>query len=66
MTEHLKKRKSELQDTPQELISIPARGLAKAKLGMRRGLSIHIDHPLVPKELLEKHEMEYPVVDFVD
>ncbi|MBO8173119.1 MAG: immunity 49 family protein [Bacillaceae bacterium] len=53
---HRKRREYKL--TPLEQFSIPIVGMAK--LGMRKGLAIGIDDPLLPEEMLQKHDIDYP------
>lgn len=57
------KKDGEYKDSPEEFFSIPVLGFAK--LAMRRGMKVEIDHPIAPKEMLEYHKIEYPVIDFV-
>ena len=47
-------------DTPEELFSIPV--AAFAKMALMRGIQVEIDDPICPKEVLEKHEIEYPSI----
>lgn len=64
MIECHKKLKDDYGDTPQELLAIPVLGLAK--LAIRNGIEVNIDDAIAPKILLQKHDISYPNVDFVD
>lgn len=50
--------------TPDETMSLEVLGLAK--LAIRQGLNVSIDHPKAPTEILAYKDIEYPVIDFVD
>ena len=52
------------KDSPDETMSLHVLGLAK--LAIRQGLNVSIDHPKAPTEILEHMDIEYPVIDFVD
>ncbi|MBG9792936.1 hypothetical protein ABD76_10720 [Paenibacillus dendritiformis] len=64
MIECHKKLKDDYGDTPQELLAIPVLGLAK--LAIRNGIEVNIDDAISPKILLQKHDISYTNVDFVD
>ncbi|MNJ28901.1 hypothetical protein D3C77_234550 [compost metagenome] len=64
MIECHRKLKDDYGDTPQELLSIPVLGLAK--LAIRQGLDVTLDNDLAPNDLLRKHQITYPLIDFVD
>ena len=57
-------RDSYYKNSPEELFCIPA--AAFAKIVLMRGMQVEIDDPLCPKEVLERHEIEYPVVPELD
>lgn len=57
------KKDHEYKDSPEEFFSIPVLGFAK--LAIRRGIKIYIDDTIVPKEMLETHEIEYPEIDYI-
>ena len=52
------------KNSPEEIFCIPA--AAFAKIALMRGMQVEIDDPLCPKEVLERHEIEYPVVPELD
>lgn len=54
----------EYKDSPDETMSLHVLGLAK--LAIKQGLNISIDHPNAPVEILAHMNIEYPVIDFVD
>lgn len=54
----------EYKDTPEEIFSVPVLGLAK--LAMCTGIDININNALAPEEVLQKHTIEYPAIDFAD
>ncbi|OAB45508.1 Imm49 family immunity protein [Paenibacillus glacialis] len=64
MLECHRKLTDDYGDTPEELLSIPALGLAK--LAMNNGIEVEVDHILAPKVMLEQRDIQYPIVDFVD
>ena len=58
------KKIRDYKQTPNELLSLEV--IALAKLANNYELNISLDCELAPKELIERHTIEYPVIDFVD
>lgn len=54
----------EYKNSPEELFCLSALGLGK--LAILSGMNVELDHPSAPKELLQKSEIVYPIIDFVD
>ena len=57
------KTNKEYKGTPDELFSIPA--VALAKLAKLKGIKVEIDDEIAPAEVIEKHEVNYELLDFL-
>lgn len=58
------KKLKQYKGSPEELFCLAALGLAK--LAALNGMKVELDEPSAPKEMLEKSDIIYPKVDFVD
>jgi len=57
------KKRRDHKDTPEQFLSIPALGLAK--LAIIKGIKVTVENDLMPLELLERHDITYPELDFI-
>jgi hypothetical protein len=57
------KKNGEYKGTPDELFSIPA--VALAKLAKLKGIKVEIDDEIAPAEVIEKHDVNYELLDFL-
>lgn len=57
------KKIKEYKGSLEGLFSTPVLGLAK--LAINQGVNVTIDDPIAPKIMLEKHEVDYPELEFI-
>ncbi|KNY28860.1 hypothetical protein [Pseudobacteroides cellulosolvens] len=58
-----KKLKSDIKETPEELLCIPALGLAK--MALKKGIDVSLNDSAIPMGVLEYYDIKCPEVDFV-
>ncbi|WP_152559157.1 immunity 49 family protein [Tumebacillus flagellatus] len=56
------RKNPEYHQSPEQYFAVEV--LALAKLAKRYGLTVDLDDPLAPKEMLEHHEIDYPEMEF--